>query len=169
MTQVHSFTPVSRPDARLLILGSMPGRLSLEKQQYYAHPRNAFWPIAADLFGFSQDLAYPDRKRALIAGKAALWDVLKACTRTTSLDSDIVESSIVPNDFAAFFAAHRRIRLICFNGTKAEQTFNRYVAEGLCPEQQAIARVRLPSTSPAHASLTPSQKLHEWRRLVVVA
>ncbi len=164
MTTIQSFPPVAREDARVLILGSMPGKMSLERNQYYAHPRNVFWPIAADILGFDVEQDYESRKRALMQGRAALWDVLRTCTRTTSLDSDIVDSSIVTNDFSSFLAAHRRIRLICFNGTKAEQYFLRRVVPALESASQRIETVRLPSTSPAHAALSFTQKLEIWRK-----
>ncbi len=164
MTTIHSFPPIARADARVLILGSMPGKRSLERNEYYAHPRNAFWPIAADILGFDVEQDYEARKRALVQSRAALWDVLRTCTRATSLDADIVESSVVANDFAGFLATHRRIGLICFNGAKAEQYFVRRVVPALENLSHRIETVRLPSTSPAHAALSFTQKLEIWRK-----
>lgn len=163
MTVVRSFPPVADASAETLILGSMPGVLSLRANQYYAHPQNAFWKIMGDLFGAGPGRPYAERLLRLQQQRIALWDVLKLCTRSGSLDSDIVESSIVVNDFATLFRAHPRIRRVFFNGSKAEASYKRYVAPQLALPQLAFAR--LPSTSPAHASLRYAEKLERWRAL----
>ena len=149
MTTVQSFPPVWGRDATTLILGSMPGTASLLAQQYYAHPRNAFWRIMESLFAIPAHWPYPDRCAALVERRVALWDALKACTRAGSLDSDIVESSIVANDFASFLDRCTGIRVIYFNGAKSEQVFARYVVPTL------PARKLSPATalaSPPHCS-----------------
>ncbi len=112
---VHSFAPISSDDAQVLILGSMPGKASLEANQYYAHPQNAFWKIVGRVLSLDPGTRYTDKAKILTANRVALWDVLKTCTRESSLDSDIVESSIVPNDFENFFAGHPGISRIYFN------------------------------------------------------
>lgn len=161
---VCSFPPIAAPDARLLILGSMPGKASLAANQYYAHPRNLFWPIMGELFGAGPQLPYAERLRILQANGVALWDVLKECYRESALDSDIVEASIIANDFAGFFVGHREIRRVYFNGAKAEQAFRKYVLPGLTG-LESIELVRLPSTSPANAAMAAGEKLQEWRRI----
>jgi len=161
MTYVHSFAAVAEADARVLILGSMPGRMSLERNQYYAHPRNAFWPLMGELFGAGPELRYEERLLKLRQQHVALWDVLKLCTREGSLDSAIVESSIECNDFAALLQRCPRIRHVFFNGAKAEASYQRYVAPVL--NTPHIRFRRLPSTSPAHASLDHAAKLSAWR------
>lgn len=154
------FEPVANPNARILILGSMPGRESLTANQYYAHKRNAFWNIMADVLGFDRDAPYQVRLEALKTARIALWDVLQSCSRIGSLDAKIDPDSITVNDFPGFFNAHPQIRAVFFNGSTAESTFKRYVLPTVA--NVPINYTRLPSTSPAHAALCYAQKLQAW-------
>jgi hypoxanthine-DNA glycosylase len=158
----NGFPPIADAHARVLILGSLPGQVSLRQQQYYAQPRNAFWPLMGHLFGAGPELPYDERARRLILSGVALWDVCAAAHRPGSLDASIRADSVVPNDFAAFIAAHPHIRLIAFNGSKAAELYRRIVLPGLPAALQAIRCETLPSTSPAHASMTPEDKLARW-------
>jgi TDG/mug DNA glycosylase family protein len=142
----------------------MPGKASLAANQYYAHRHNLFWPIMQQLFGIDPIVHYQERLAILQSHGIALWDVLKECFRTSSLDGDIVETSIIPNDFASFFGQHRQIRRIFFNGAKAEHAFKRYVLPGLTAMEN-ISLVRLPSTSPANASIPMGKKLQSWQAI----
>jgi len=160
----HGFPPVAGADARVLILGSMPGEASLRAGQYYANERNAFWRIMGDLIGAGPALPYPQRLEKLKTAGIALWDVIAACERYGSLDSDIVNSSVCANDFSAFFAAHRSIRRVCFNGGAAETTFRRNVLPGLAGIDLQLQR--LPSTSPAHAARGYAEKLVAWSAII---
>ena len=160
--RIRGFAPVAAPGARILVLGTMPGVASLDAAQYYAHARNAFWPIMGELAGAHPALAYARRLAALEQAGIALWDVLAACERPGSLDAAIVPDSVVPNDIGALLARHRGIALIAFNGAPAEALFRRHI---VLPERLA-ARVRLqrlPSTSPANAAWSPARKLAAWR------
>lgn len=160
MPLLHGLPPVASPDARILILGSMPGQVSLMAGRYYAHERNVFWRIMGDLFGAVPTLDYERRLQRLAAAGIALWDVIGSCERYGSLDADIVAGSVQANDFAGFFAAHPCIERIFFNGTAAETTFRRHVLPELgdrLPPQH-----RLPSTSPAHAARGYAEKLAAW-------
>lgn len=161
------FPPVSDATARVLILGSMPGEASLRAQRYYAHPRNAFWPIMGELLGFPvAETGYAERCGRLTRAGIALWDVLAACTRRGSLDTSIVASSMVVNDFAAFFADHPRVDCVCFNGGLAERVYRQRVLPSL-PEPAAALRLRrMPSTSPANAALTLGAKTAAWREVL---
>jgi hypoxanthine-DNA glycosylase len=164
MTLSSGFPPVEREDATILILGSLPGQRSIAEQQYYAHPQNAFWRVMAEVLGIEGD--YPERCRQLIENRVALWDVLVSSFRPGSMDADISLSQATPNDFAAFFEQHASVRLIAFNGRKAEQLFGRFVdPRGIAGD---IPRVVLPSTSPAYASLSFSGKVAAWREALVV-
>lgn len=157
------FPPISRPNARVLVLGSLPGRMSLEKQQYYAQPRNAFWRIVEALWDIPLDAAYGERTRRLALERVALWDVCAAAVRVGSLDSAIVHETVEPNDFVGFLARHRRIELVCFNGAKSAELWRRLVAPRLPEALRELPTHALPSTSPAHQTLTFAAKLERWR------
>ncbi|MDI6726946.1 MAG: DNA-deoxyinosine glycosylase [Smithellaceae bacterium] len=164
MSRAHSFAPIEDPAAVVLILGSMPGKASLAAGEYYAHPRNLFWPIMGELFGAHPGLPYERRIRMLNSAGIALWDVLKSCIRNGSLDSDIEETSVVPNDFDSFFQRHPNIVDLFFNGAKAEQCFRRHVQPSL--KSRPLQYRRLPSTSPANAGMSHEKKLEAWRSVV---
>lgn len=140
----------------------MPGKASLADQAYYAHPRNQFWPLMEALFGIARDLPYAQRCKRLTARHVAVWDVLSECVREGSLDSAINESSIVPNDIGGFLRRHRAIRHVFFNGHKSQQIFKRYIVAGGLQLERELIYHRLPSTSPAHASLTLDDKRKAW-------
>jgi len=169
MSHIHSFPPLAAPDATCLILGSMPGKASLAAQQYYAHPRNAFWPLLSQLLALPEQLDYAQRCQSLRQQRIAVWDVLNTCTRTSSLDSDIDPASIVPNDFVVFFAGHPQIRTVFFNGATAAGIYRRHVLPRLPPATAALPTVQLPSSSPAHASLSFVAKLARWRVILTSA
>ena len=163
----HGFPPIANDQARLLILGSMPGIASLRVGQYYAHPRNQFWLIMAALL--ERDLIalpYPERVQSLIDARIALWDVLQSCQRPGSLDADIAPDSIIANDFAPFFARHPGISHVFFNGATAEQQFKQRVQARIALPH--LHTQRLPSTSPAHAALTFPAKLKAWHSVAEV-
>lgn len=161
---VSSFAPIESPTARVLILGSMPGQASLAVQRYYAHPQNAFWRILGEIFGFAPDADYLQRIAALSAAEVALWDVLQSCVRPGSLDANIARDSLIANDFTGFFQRHRSIARIGFNGAAAQQLYLRHVQPQLPPHLRH-QHLRLPSTSPANASLNHAKKLDAWRAL----
>jgi TDG/mug DNA glycosylase family protein len=156
------FPPIASAGARVLVLGSLPGRRSLEMREYYAQPHNAFWKIMGRLLGAHPELPYERRLEVLRRHAVAVWDVLAAGERSGSLDSAIVASSVVVNDFPKFFAAQPGICLICFNGTKAAELYRRRVLPALSGESAALPTRLLPSTSPAHASLRFADKLERW-------
>jgi len=133
------FPPVSRYDAHVLILGSLPGQRSLQAAQYYAHPQNVFWRIMQELVG--AEGSYQQR-----------CDVL------------VEHESAEANDFAGFLAEHREIELICFNGQKAAKLFQHFVIPGGLATTRR--HETLPSTSPAYASMPYAEKLNRWRSVI---
>jgi double-stranded uracil-DNA glycosylase len=165
MSTIESFAPVVSPDAVVLILGSMPGVASLDKQQYYGHAKNAFWPIMGALFGAGPELCYQQRTAILTAHGIAVWDVLQSCRRAGSLDANIDGASIKINDFAHFFAKYEGIRRVFFNGGMAEKVYKTHSLPVLKHRFSYLDYQRLPSTSPAHATLTWSQKLEAWQAI----
>lgn len=164
ISRIVSFAPVARQDASVLILGSMPGEASLKASQYYAHARNAFWPIMGELTGLDPGASYQVRLEALQASGIALWDVMRSCRRAGSLDSAIEPESIEANDFAAFFKKHSRIVTVCFNGATAERCYRQNVLPKV--GHLSFTYVRLPSTSPAHAALSLASKITVWRSAI---
>jgi hypoxanthine-DNA glycosylase len=152
---LQGFAPVAGAAPRLLVLGSFPSVASLEAQQYYAHPRNHFWPIVSALLG--QPLAeWPYAKRVACVQEAgvAIWDVYAACRRKGSLDAAIEAAQ--PNDLAGFVAVHPTLRAIAHNGGESARAMRITRALGLPVH-------RLPSTSPANASWSFERKLAAWR------
>ena len=156
MPRIHCFAPIEDSRSTVLILGSMPGEVSLQAGQYYAHPRNSFWRVMDDLIGAGMALPYESRVYRLKSRRIALWDVLKSCTRKGALDSNINESSITPNDFMSFYQAHPGIRHVFFNGTKAEACYRKYVLTSLSgnPNHYPVSgfRQRVRPTHPCRIS-----------------
>ncbi|MBO0753136.1 MAG: DNA-deoxyinosine glycosylase [Bradyrhizobiaceae bacterium] len=157
MSKVHSFPPIVSTASRVLILGTMPGLVSLKAREYYAHPRNAFWQIMGELFGAGPSLPYDERVGRVLSVGVALWDSLQACVRPGSMDKSITGE--VANDFVAFFARYPDIGHVFFNGSKSEAVFCRHALPSLA---EGRVYTRLPSTSPAHAGMTLQAKLHAW-------
>jgi TDG/mug DNA glycosylase family protein len=158
--------PISPPSARILILGSFPGEISLIERQYYAHPRNYFWPIMHALGVVESGRPYEERIAAVMKRGIALWDVCESAERKGSLDSSIRRLTVVPNDIGGLLELQPQIAHIFFNGKTAESFFRRFVLPSLNAEQSAIPRTGLPSTSPAYASMPFSVKLEHWRAIL---
>ena len=164
MTAVSSFAPIEGNVARVLILGSMPGVASLTAGQYYAHPQNAFWKIMQEILGIAATADYDARIETLKRANIALWDVLESCIRPGSMDAAIDMNSAKANDIKALLQRHPEINVICFNGGIAERIFNKRVLPSL--GNYSIKYIRLPSTSPAHASMSFKNKVIAWRNAI---
>lgn len=152
-------------DCRVLVLGSMPGVASLQAAQYYAHPRNRFWPLMGVLYGIDATLPYPDRVRALNATGVGVWDVIGQCERRGSLDASIVRGSEVPNALGALIDGLPALRAIACNGGTAYRAFQRFIAPGLGERAQALPVCALPSTSPANAAWPLPRLAQAWQPL----
>ena len=158
--------PVVAPDCRVLVLGSMPGAASLQSARYYAHPRNRFWPVMASLTALAVDAPYETRLAALQRAGIGLWDVIGECRRAGSLDSAIVRGSERPNALLPLVASLGRLQAIAFNGATAAALFRRHVEPTLPERLRArVARVALPSTSPAHAAMGLEALCGAWATL----
>ncbi|OBJ10332.1 DNA-deoxyinosine glycosylase [Mycobacterium sp. 1465703.0] len=153
---LRGFPPIVDERAETLILGSFPSAQSLAVGQYYANPRNAFWSITGELFGFDAAEPYDRRLAALQSHGVALWDVLYGCRRVGSSDSAIEPKSLAVNDFDELFARYPTITAVYFNGAKAADLYRR-----LASAPDRIQYQRLPSTSPAHV-MRPGAKLAAW-------
>ena len=163
------FPPILGKTANVLILGSLPSRRSIETNQYYGHPRNAFWPVMGALFGAEPSLPYESRVQMLIDCQVAVWDVLAASIRPGSMDAAIDTGSARPNDFATLFAAQPGIQAVFFNGQAAARLFARLVAPTLENGSNRRKYQALPSTSPAHAAMRIEQKIEAWRCVATAA
>ena len=165
--KLEGFSRVAGRDPRVLVLGSMPGRASLDAHEYYAHPRNVFWELMGELFGAGRELPYEQRLARLAAAGVALWDVVHRCHRPGSLDASIDRDSVEPNDFATLYSAGPRLHTVFFNGGTAHSLYRRRVLPHDPAPDRALEYVVLPSTSPAHAALDYAAKLARWRVLSV--
>ncbi len=164
---VSSFPPQVGVDCRVLILGTMPGVRSLAAGQFYAHPRNLFWPFMSALYGAAPEQAYTARIARLHHAGIGLWDVLERCERKGSLDSDICAGTAVPNDIPSLLEIHTTICVIALNGREANKTFARRIAPRIEAARLAqLTIVALPSTSPANASIPRASKLECWSELL---
>jgi TDG/mug DNA glycosylase family protein len=159
---VQGFPPIIGDQPHILILGSAPSVASLEKQQYYGKPQNAFWRIMGELFAMASVLPYEQRVNLLADAGVAVWDVLASCTRPGSLDSAIDMRSAAINEFVPFLTAHAGITHVFFNGRKAEEVFKRHVLSQMNALRPDIHYTCLPSTSPAMATLNFEAKLEQW-------
>lgn len=146
--------PVLAADTRILILGSFPGAASLAARQYYAHPRNHFWPLLAAVVGEPlAELRYEERLARLLAHRIGVWDTIVACTRAGSLDVEIRDAT--RGETGRVRRAAPNVELVCFNGVTAARAAPAWRAEG-------YATLALPSTSPAYTRPF-DQKLAAWR------
>jgi len=158
-TRIFSFEPIADQNSEILILGSVPGRKSLEEQQYYAHPQNCFWKLMFELLKEDFTTDYTGRKALLKRHHIALWDVIDSCERRSSLDSDIRNEE--HNGIADFLHQHPKIKAIFCNGQKSFHQLKK-----ILPGNFGIPIIALPSTSPAHASLSYEEKKREWSRII---
>ncbi len=154
----RSFPPIVDGRARVLVLGTLPGEESLRHGEYYAHPRNLFWPIIFALFGEAPPLNYAERLDFVAAHRIALWDVCELGKREASADATIRRER--PNAIDRLLDKHALIRAVAFNGTAARRLYERHF-----PPRPGLVHLALPSTSPAHARIDFAGKLARWTAL----
>ena len=154
--------PVVDEQTKVLIVGSMPGVQSLEKQQYYGNPRNHFWGIIGDITGTNVPEQYEERLALVKKHRIGLWDVIRECERAGSLDSNIKNE--IPNDFGALFEQYPQIEAIFFNGAKAYDVFKKKLGFELLAEREYY---KMPSTSPVPGRniKTFEEKVEVWSAL----
>ncbi|MCF6253823.1 MAG: DNA-deoxyinosine glycosylase [Thiomicrorhabdus sp.] len=159
MVDCAGFSPILSRNPKVLILGTMPSVVSLDQKFYYAHPRNAFWPIIESFVGHAL-VGNQEKGQACHLLGICLWDVLQACQRQGSLDSAI--QSPVANDFALLFKQYPTLNTIGFNGKTAEKLFQKEVVS-VQRLPQNLTFISLPSTSPAYAAITLEDKRLLWQ------
>jgi hypoxanthine-DNA glycosylase len=152
----QSFAPITPNQPRILILGSLPGDLSIAKDQYYAHPQNRFWKVLFQLFGQEFTTDYSERIKLLHEQQLALWDVCESAVRPGSMDTAI--SEVIPNAIPQLLAENPTITRVIFNGQKAQKLFDKYFKK-----QENLTYITLPSTSPANAQFNLDRLLLLWQ------
>ena len=153
-----SFDPISNSSTKVLILGSMPGDKSLALNQYYANPRNLFWKIISKLSNKDLPVSYTDRTKFLLELGLGLWDVAHSAVRKGSLDNSILYES--PNEIEKFITEHKNLRVIAFNGKKAEKLHDKHLNRN-----PKIEYISLPSTSSANTHYTEDTILLNWQKI----
>lgn len=160
MQRLTGLAPIANVDARLLLLGSMPGAVSLLAQQYYAYAHNHFWQLICAVLNEQDPGTYEDRIAMLLRHNIALWDVIQSCLREGSLDKDIKEA--VPNDILSFLPTHPAVKTVCFNGTTAQRMYDKHFER-----VDGIRYILLPSSSPVPRQKirTLADKLPAWTEI----
>lgn len=158
ISKLIGLAPVINTQTKLVILGSFPGQQSLSKQQYYAHPRNQFWPLLSAIFNHDLNvLTYTERLQAVLDYGLGIWDVYATCQRIGSLDSAITGGIVNPLEQLWLHAPS--LQAIAHNGGLSWRNAS-------CIKNIAIAVYRLPSSSPAHARMSFAEKLQIWRAVL---
>lgn len=143
----------------MLVLGTMPGDKSLELNEYYGHSRNKFWKIISTITNNNLPVTYSDKKTLLHKTKIGIWDVAHKANRKGSLDNAIQDEE--PNDLNRFISKHKNLKVIGFNGTKAEALFDKYFTR-----QTGLKYISLPSTSPANTGIDFDNICKIWRQIL---
>lgn len=153
-----SLSPIENSSIQILILGTLPGEISLKLQEYYAHPRNRFWKIISVVTNQHLPSLYSERKTFLIKNRIGLWDVLHSASRMGSLDSRIRNG--IPNDLEIFIKQHKNLKVIGFNGKESEKQYDRFFLRN-----KKIRYISLPSTSPANSNLHMEEIILRWQEI----
>lgn len=152
----HEFAPVYNAESQVLVLGSLPSVKSREQGFYYGHPRNRFWKVMATVLGIPEPLSIEEKKRMLLAGHVAVYDVIRACEIIGSSDSSI--RNVIPADIESI-VTHAPIRAVFTNGKTAGRLYKKYQAEHI-----DLPMIELPSTSPANAAFSLERLEEIWKQ-----
>lgn len=137
--------PIARSDARLFVLGSLPGDASLAARRYYAHPTNQFWRLLGGAIGEElHAIEYDKRLERLAERRIGLWDVIASATRKGSLDQAIREAQ--HNRLERLLHDFPDLRAIAFNGATSAAVGRKLI--GSHPAD--ITLIDLPSSSAAN-------------------
>lgn len=154
-----SFPPIADEHIKILILGSLPGDKSLAESEYYAHPRNRFWKVLAEITSSIFPTNYEAKLKMLSENKIGVWDVVQKAQRVGSLDTNILDE--VPNNLDEFIANHPNLEIIVFNGSKSQKLYDKYFKR-----QPNVKYLEMPSTSPANANYTFERLCEKWKEIV---
>ncbi|MEJ1966262.1 MAG: DNA-deoxyinosine glycosylase [Gammaproteobacteria bacterium] len=163
-TRIECLKNTPAASAKVLILGTLPGPLSLKLGQYYANPSNTFWDIIEKALGIPRTSSYPSRVKRLTRQRIALWDVLASAERRNSKDSAI--RNVAYNDFARFLLKNKSIELVCFNGKKSAKYYGRWMRKNADRLPRKPSYETLPSTSKANTSMTAGKRLRRWKKIL---
>lgn len=155
-----SFNPIIPTQPQILILGSLPGDLSIAVNQYYGHPRNRFWKVLFDIYNVEHQIDYSARINFALMHQIAIWDVAHSAFRKGSMDVDIKD--VVPNAIDDLLDNYPSIQKVIFNGKKAEQLFKQFFEQ-----RNSIQYFSLPSTSPANASYSYEKLYSIWSEAIL--
>lgn len=151
----HTFEPIFDKNSEILVLGSFPSVKSRENNFYYAHPQNRFWRVVASVYSCPVPKTVEEKKNMLLSNKIAVWDVIKSCEITGSVDSTI--KSVIPNDLSEILSV-ADIKKIYANGKTAQSLYNKYIKKNT-----GVDIISLPSTSPANAAYSLEKLIKEWK------
>lgn len=155
---MKGFNPIEDSTSEILILGSMPSVVSLEKSEYYGFKHNRFWKIIAYVFNETFE-TYEDKKKCLYKHKIALWDVIESCDRVGSSDANI--RNVKCNDLETFVSKHPDLKLIVCNGKKSGSLYEKHFADKIHLPYQI-----LPSTSNANRTIKENELFEKWKEIL---
>lgn len=164
MEKKIGLAPVIGDDARILILGSLPGDESLRKQEYYGNPKNMFWKVIGNVLEEQVPFSYPEKVAYLEKHGIALWDVLKSAQREGSLDSNIQNEEF--NDHEGFLLEHPSISVIALNGGKAEKSFSKYLRRHPALRGKRIVPCKSTSMMSLCAGWTLDSLSEQWNEIL---
>lgn len=156
--RIFSFPPIIDNNSRIIILGSIPGVKSLEKQQYYGHPQNKFWKIIFELFNENFTDNYEEKINILKKHRIALWDVIDSCERKGSLDSEIKNEAA--NQIEQLLENYPNIEAVFCNGGKSYKNLKKILGKNF-----RVPIYQMPSTSPLH-TVSFEKKFEEWKKIL---